>query len=115
MKLVLLILFVSSLYNQSMEIDRKLILESEKALKWAVIPIVSQGQMYNNRYLKSIFFYSAQSYCLNRAIVYNDMESSYNNLRTRNNFVWMLAGFYISSIIDAYVDAELSSFPERIF
>lgn len=115
MKLFFSILFFSSVWMQSMEIDRKLIVDSEKALQWAIIPIVSQGQMYNNKYLKSIFFFSAQSYCLNRAISYSDMEPSYNNLRTRNNFVWMLAGFYISSIIDAYVDAELSNFPERIF
>ena len=115
MKLILSILFITSVYAQSMEIDKKLIIDSEKTLKWAMIPIVSQGQMYNNKYLKSIFFYSSQSYCLNMAIRYNDMDSSYYNLRKRNDFVWLLMGFYVSSIIDAYVDAEISTFPERIF
>lgn len=115
MKILLSILFISSIYAQSLEIDRELIIDSEKTLKWATIPIISQGQMYNNKYLKSIFFYSAQSYCLNMAIKYNDMDPSYSNLRKRNDFVWWLVGFYVSSIIDAYVDAELSSFPERIF
>ena len=101
-----------------MQIDRTYSSDSNNALKWAFIPIVSQGQMYNNKYLKSFFYFSTQSYCLNRVIYYNEElthDFSYINIRNRNDFVWWLLGFYMTSIIDAYVDAELSTFPKRIY
>ena len=31
----------------------------------------------------------------------------------RNTYVWWLFGIYILSIIDAYVEAHLSAFPEN--
>ncbi len=115
MRYFLIFIFTSCLFSQSMDIDKNLIVDSNKTLKWAMIPLLSQGQIQNDNHIKSLFFYSAQSYCLSRVIMYNDLMPTNYNLKKRNDLAWYLIGFYISSIIDAYVDSELSNFPKRIF
>jgi len=102
----------SFLFSSIMEIDSTSIRDSAKSFRWAVIPIVSQGQMYNQKYLKSIFFISAQSYSLSRMSYYNQYDDI-NNIKMRNKFGWWFLGFYISSMIDSYIDAELSTYPLR--
>ena len=68
--------------------------------------------MYNEKYLKSIFFTFAQSYSLQRMSYYNQYDDI-NNIKMRNKFGWWFLGFYISSMIDSYIDAEFSTFPLR--
>ena len=95
-----------------MEIDSTLIRDSNKSFKWSLVPIVSQGQMYNKKYLKSMLFVAGQSYSLNRVLYYNQYEDL-PYLKMRNKFGWWFLGIYITSMIDSYIDAELSTFPER--
>ena len=115
MKYLFIIIFSTCVFSQTMEIENNLIIDSNKTLKWAMVPLLSQGQVQNNKYIKSLFFYSAQSYCLSRAIMYNDLNPTNHNLKKRNDLVWYLLGFYVSSIIDSYVDSELSNFPKRVY
>ena len=68
--------------------------------------------MYNEKYLKSIFFIFAQSYSLQRMSYYNQYNDI-DNIKMRNKFGWWFLGFYVSSMIDSYIDAELSTFPLR--
>ena len=35
------------------------------------------------------------------------------NVKMRNKFGWWFLGFYVSSMIDSYIDSELSTFPLR--
>ncbi len=95
-----------------MEIDSTLIRDSKKALKISLVPIVSQGQVYNKKYLKSLLFIAGQSYSLSQVYSYSD-KNDLNSIKKRNLNAWWFLGLYMSSIIDAYVDAELSSFRER--
>ena len=109
---IIVLLFFSYSLLSSMQIDSTLIRDSNKSFKWSLLPIVSQGQMYNKKYLKSILFIAGQSYSLNRVIYYNQYENI-GNLKMRNKFGWWFLGIYITSMIDSYIDAELSTFPPR--
>lgn len=95
-----------------MQIDSTLIRDSKKALRWSLIPIASKGQIYNKKYLKSLLFIAGQSYSLSRVYHYNQLDDL-DSIKRRNKNAWWLLGIYFTSIIDSYVDAELSSFPER--
>ena len=99
------------LFSSTMEIDSTLIRNSQKAKNWALIPILSQGQMYNGKYLKSLVFIGAQSYSLNRMLYFNQSNNR-DDIINRNKAAWWFLGFYISSIIDSYIDAEFSAFPD---
>ena len=79
--------------------------DSDFVKKISFIP--GAGQFYNEDYLKGSLVIASEIYTLSMA---NKFSS---NLVKRNNFIWWSLGIYILSIIDAYVDAELSSFPEE--
>tara|TARA_Y100001970_G_C13874786_1_gene670851 strand:+ start:266 stop:559 length:294 start_codon:yes stop_codon:yes gene_type:complete len=95
-----------------MEIDSTLIRDSKKALRWSLLPVASQGQMYNKKYLKSLFFIAGQSYSLSQVYHYHNVDNL-ENIKKRNINAWWFLGLYMSSIIDSYIDAELSSFRKR--
>mgnify|MGYP001372562037 CR=1 FL=1 len=107
-----LFMIVSFLFSSIMEIDSSLIRNSKKALCWSLIPVASQGQVYNKKYLKSLFFIAGQSYSLSQVYHYNKMDNL-NGIKKRNINAWWFLGLYMSSIIDSYIDAELSSFRKR--
>ena len=109
--LCILSLFSVFLFSSTMEIDSTLIRNSQKAKNWSFIPILSQGQMYNGKYLKSLAFIGAQSYSLNRMLYFNQSNNR-DDIISRNKAAWWFLGFYISSIIDSYIDAEFSAFPD---
>ncbi len=44
---------------------------------------------------------------------YYDQYDDMYNMKMRNKFGWWFLGFYVSSMIDSYIDAELSTFPLR--
>ena len=44
---------------------------------------------------------------------YNEFDNK-NDIINRNKAAWWFLGFYISSIIDSYIDAEFSAFPDCI-
>ena len=41
---------------------------------------------------------------------FNDWNKE-NRLRKRDTYGWWIVGLYVMSIVDAYVDAHLSTFP----
>jgi hypothetical protein len=106
------LLSLSFIFSSIMEIDSTSIRNSTKSFQWSVIPIVSQGQAYNQKYLKSFLFACAQSYSLNQ-MSYHDQFNDIYNVKMRNKFGWWFLGFYVSSMIDSYIDSELSTFPLR--
>ncbi len=113
MKYIIIYLFsFSFLFSTIMEIDSTSIRNSAKSFQWSLIPIVSQGQAYNQKYFKSIFFLCAQSYSLNQMSYHGQFNDIYN-VKMRNKFGWWFLGFYVSSMIDSYIDSELSTFPLR--
>ena len=113
MKILICILFsFSILFPNQMQINSSLIRDSKKALMWSLIPVASQGQIYNKKYMKSLIFLSAQSYTLYNSYHFNQ-SNSLDSIKERNKNAWWFLGIYLMSIVDSYVDAQLSSFPER--
>ena len=107
-----LLLTINFSYGSIMQIDSTMIRDSRKALYLSLIPVVSQGQIYNKKYLKSLFFIASQSYSLSQVYNYSE-QSNLESIKRRNLNAWRFLGLYMFSIIDSYVDAELSSFRKR--
>jgi hypothetical protein len=74
------------------------------------------GQIYNRKWLKAGLMTGLEVYTLYRARSFHenykndtsDKESQIN----RNKHLWYAAGVYVYAMLDAFVDAHLSSFPE---
>jgi len=88
-------------------VDSTKVKDPQLAWKYALAP--GLGQIYNEQYIKSILFLTAEGYSLYKINQYSDSGAIGN----RNTYVWWLFGIYILSIIDAYVEAHLSTFPKK--
>ena len=69
--------------------------------------IPGMGQVYNGDYLKSGLLLSIGTYSMIQRKKYNEV----NQIGKRNTYTWWAFGLYFLSILDAYVDAHLSTFP----
>ena len=67
------------------------------------------GQLYNERHVKSTAFILAGTY----AYLKRSEFSSTGQIGKRNTYTWWLFGLYVWGILDAYVDAQLSTFPSE--
>tara|TARA_B100000029_G_scaffold142986_1_gene138236 strand:+ start:5340 stop:5705 length:366 start_codon:yes stop_codon:yes gene_type:complete len=76
-------------------------------ISWRLAIIPGLGQIYNEEYFKSFSFITLQIYSGYKYIQLNNE----NNYSMRNTYAWWTFGLYIWSMLDAYVDAHLSSFP----
>ncbi len=45
---------------------------------------------------------------------FTDYIKQGNKLGIRNSYAWWIIGLYMMSILDAYVDAQLSTFPVKV-
>ena len=78
-------------------------------LAWKLSAVPGLGQLYNGKYLKAIGFVVAEYTAVNR---FNKYKES-NHIGLRNTYAWWIIGLYIWGILDAYVDAQLSTFPVK--
>jgi hypothetical protein len=118
--------------------DTSAVLIKQKSPLVAVLlsaTIPGGGQIYNGSYWKVPIIYGLQAFFVSQWIsnnkTYQSLRSQYSDsLRTgsnsgyldqlqqyrdsyhdqRDSYAWYIAGVYLLSIIDAYVDAELSGF-----
>ena len=67
------------------------------------------GQLYNGKYLKSFGTIATEYFAIEKFIYYKDL----NKIGMRNTYAWWIIGIYFWSILDAYVDAQLSTFPNK--
>ena len=72
--------------------------------------IPGAGQIYNKDYSKAIGFWLLESYSIYK---FSDYHKQGNKLGNRNTYAWWAIGIYIMSILDAYIDAQLSTFPVK--
>ena len=79
----------------------------DMAKKLAFLP--GAGQFYNNKYLKGTVLFLTEAYSLYQI----DKFSKLAVISQRNSFIWLAIITYAYSFIDAHVDAELSSFPDK--
>ena len=91
--------------NTNMDQENKKIKEPKNPkLAWKLSIVPGLGQVYNEEYLKGFLFFSSEVALLRNISIYS------TDIAMRNSLAWMIIGIYIYNIIDAYVDAELSSF-----
>lgn len=82
------------------------------ALLLGLIP--GGGQLYNEKWLKALIVITANgyfSYQFQQARQAYQESQETEDLEERNKFAWQLMFVYILGLMDAYVDAHLSTFP----
>ena len=107
MKYWIIILFAFSICTsqESEYIDSTKVRNPSLAWKLGMIPGV--GQLYNGKYLKAIGFIGAEYFVVSRFIELNDEK----RIGLRNTYGWWVIGLFVWNMLDAYVDAQLSTFP----
>ena len=107
MKRIALLLLVSFLISQDSYIDSLKI--KNPSLAWKISLVPGMGQIYNEQYLKGIFLMGLE------AKLINDFSNNFikYNISKRNDLAWLIFGLYVYSLLDAYVEAHLSSFPTK--
>jgi len=93
--------------SQESFIDSTRIKNPKLAWKLSVIP--GLGQIYNEEYVKAVGFMSAEYFATSKYIEYKNLGS----VGKRNTWAWWVIGLFVLGMIDAYVDAQLSTFPEK--
>ena len=76
-------------------------------LAWKLGVIPGMGQLYNGKYIKAIGFMSAEYFAISRFI---ELKHE-NRIGLRNTYGWWVFGLFVWNMLDAYVDAQLSTFP----
>jgi len=104
---ILLLTLTISFSQDKGYIDSTMIRDPEIALKLSFIP--GFGQFYNGKYLKAIGFITGEYIAVKRF----DKFKKNNSISRRNTYAWWIVGLYVLNILDAYVDAQLSTFPIR--
>ena len=107
MKYWFIILFAFSICTSQEEgyIDSTKVRNPGLAWKLGVIP--GMGQLYNGKYIKAIGFISAEYFAVSRLI---ELKTE-NRIGLRNTYGWWVFGLFVWNMLDAYVDAQLSTFP----
>ena len=107
MKYWIIFLFVLRICtSQDLEyIDSTKVRNPRLAWKLSVIP--GMGQLYNGKYIKAIGFMGAEYFAVNRFI---ELKNE-NRIGLRNTYGWWVFGLFVWNMLDAYVDAQLSTFP----
>ena len=98
---------ISLLYCQNTYTDSTRL--KSPALAWKMSLIPGLGQCYNEKYIKSALFVSSISY----SYIKKTEFSSLNKIAKRNTYSWWFFGLYLWGILDAYVDAHLTTFPAK--
>ena len=69
------------------------------------------GQIYNEDYNKAIGFWLLESYSIYKFNAYSKQGDK--GLGKRNTYAWWIVGLFFWNILDAYVDAQISTFPSK--
>ena len=101
---ILLLFFFNFIFSQETHIDSTQIKNPTISWKLSIIP--GLGQMYNGNYYKTFIINSALS------AAYLELKNR-KSINKRNTMAWWLFGIYVLGILDAYVDAHLTSFPKN--
>ncbi len=103
--IIIFITFSISTSQESEYIDSTKVRNPGLAWKLGVIP--GMGQLYNGKYIKAIGFMSADYFAVSRLI---ELKTE-NRIGLRNTYGWWVFGLFVWNMLDAYVDAQLSTFP----
>ena len=103
----LIISFLISDEKISDENNIKLDHSRKSSLAWKLSLIPGAGQLYNQKYLKGMLIFSSEAALIRNISLYSA------NITMRNSLMWWAIGIYVFNIVDAYVDAELSTFTDN--
>ena len=78
-------------------------------IAWKLGFVPGLGQLYNGKYLKSVGFLAGEYIAVKNFNKYKKI----NHIGLRNTYAWWIIGLYVWNILDSYVDAQLSTFPEK--
>ena len=78
-------------------------------LAWKLSAIPGLGQLYNGKYVKAIGFMGAEYFAVGRFL---ELKKE-NRIGLRNTYAWWVFGLFAWNMLDAYVDAQLSTFPVK--
>jgi hypothetical protein len=101
-------LILHFLIGQESYIDSTKIKDPKLAWKLGFVP--GLGQVYNGKYIKASGLIGAQVYAVSK---FNGYAKN-DNITKRNTYGWWIFGLYVMGILDAYVDAQLSTFPQKL-
>ena len=107
MFVIIIIFFTLSFAQNEGYVDSIKVRNPKLAWKLAFIPGV--GQLYNGKYLKAFGTMGIEYFFVDKFNHYKDLEK----IGMRNTYAWWILGIYIWSILDSYVDAQLSTFPSK--
>lgn len=100
-------------------IARKDNIKSPQGAMIRSIIIPGWGQYYNEKRFKSLLFFGGEISILTRSIIFNQKYRSGRSDHIRNTYIelrnqstWFLVATVLISMMDAYVDAHLSTFDE---
>ena len=106
------ILFISALFFLSTVLADGFVKKNpETAKKLSLFP--GAGQIYNGDYLKGVVLFMSEAYSVYQISKFSKPINGIVNVGKRNTFIWWAIGIYVYSIIDAHVESELSSFPDK--
>lgn len=71
------------------------------------------GQIYNGDYLKGVALFFSEAYSIYKISKFSKPLDGIINVGKRNTFIWWAIGIYVYGIIDAHVESELNSFPDK--
>ena len=107
-RFIIILIFLSLLFSSDMDRDYSDTIKTKNpAIAWKLSLVPGIGQIYNGDYVKSI------AIILSVAYIFSQIEKYSHIIKIRNKFTWWFLGIYFLNIIDAYVEAELSTFPEN--
>ena len=105
-KQILIIFFLSSYtFVSGQEIRNKI--PRKAGLYSALLP--GAGQIYNKEYLKGASLFILNAYSVLQAINF----SKTTDVVSRNHYIWWSIAIYVYNIMDAHVEAEFNSFPDK--
>ena len=117
------VFFFAIIITQLMSQDSTEVKTPKKAIKYSLIP--GGGQLYNGKRIKAILILGSELWMIyqfqaNRISFHNWDNSSYSKPKeyyreNRNKYAWRALFVYIYNLVDALVDAHLSTYNEFDF
>ena len=116
------VFFFAIIISQLMSQDSTEVKTPKKALKYSLIP--GGGQLYNGKQIKAILILGSELWMIyqfqaNR-ISFHNWNNTYSKPKeyyreNRNKYAWRALFVYIYNLVDALVDAHLSTYNEFDF
>lgn len=100
-------------------LNAEIILPKKPALALAFSAVIpGGGQYYNGKWFKGLIFSAAELGLVYGAVINyssysQDALTNANDLEYAKYFTWFGAAVYVYSLMDAFVDAHLSFFPDK--